>query len=42
MNYSSTLAGDLTSVDVAAVTAQLATYQSQLEACCSAISKIQS
>jgi flagellar hook-associated protein 3 FlgL len=41
-SYTSTLAGDLTSVDVAAVTAQLATYQSQLEASYSAISKIQS
>jgi hypothetical protein len=33
MNDSSTLASDLTSVDVAAVTAQLATCQSQREAC---------
>jgi flagellar hook-associated protein 3 FlgL len=41
-SYTSTLASDLTSVDVAAVTAQLATYQSQLEASYSAISKIQS
>lgn len=41
-NYTSTLATDLTGVDVAAVTAQLATYQSQLEASYSAISKIQS
>ena len=41
-NYTSTLASDLTGVDVAAVTAQLATYQSQLEASYSAISKIQS
>lgn len=41
-SYASTLGSDLTSVDVAAVTAQLATYQSQLEASYSAISKIQS
>jgi len=41
-SYTSTLASDLTSVDVAAVTAQLATYQSQLEASYSAIAKIQS
>ena len=41
-NYASTLGTDLTSVDVAAVTAQLATYQSQLEASYAAISKIQS
>lgn len=42
MNDSSTLASDLTSVDVAAVTAQLSTYQSQLTASYAAISKIQS
>ena len=41
-NYASTLGTDLTSVDVAAVTAQLATYQSQLEASYAAISKIES
>lgn len=36
------LADDLTNVDVAAVTAQLTTYQTQLEASYSAISKIES
>jgi flagellar hook-associated protein 3 FlgL len=41
-NFASTLSGDLTNVDVAAVTAQLSTYQTQLEASFSAISKIQS
>ncbi|HLG81811.1 MAG TPA: flagellin [Bradyrhizobium sp.] len=41
-SYASTLASDLTSVDVAAVTAQLSTYQSQLTASYAAISKIQS
>jgi len=41
-NYASTLGSDLTSVDVAAVTAQLSTYQAQLTASYSAISKIQS
>jgi flagellar hook-associated protein 3 FlgL len=41
-NYASTLGSDLTSVDVAAVTAQLSTYQSQLEASYAAISKIDS
>jgi flagellar hook-associated protein 3 FlgL len=40
--YASTLGSDLTSVDVAAVTAQLSTYQAQLEASYSAISKIES
>lgn len=40
-SYASTLASDLTSVDVAAVTAQLSTYQSQLTASYSAISKIE-
>jgi flagellar hook-associated protein 3 FlgL len=40
-NFAQTLGGDLTGVDVAAVTAQLATYQSQLTASFSAISKIQ-
>jgi flagellar hook-associated protein 3 FlgL len=35
------LAGDLNSVDVAAVTARLSTYQAQLEASYSAIAKIQ-
>jgi flagellar hook-associated protein 3 FlgL len=41
-SYAKTLSSDLTSVDVAAVTAQLSTYQSQLTASYSAISKIQS
>ena len=41
-SYASTLASDLTSVDVAAVTAQLSTYQAQLTASYAAISKIQS
>lgn len=41
-SYASTLGSNLTSVDVAAVTAQLATYQAQLTASYSAISKIQS
>jgi flagellar hook-associated protein 3 FlgL len=41
-SYVQTLAGDLTSVDVAAVTAQLSTYQSQLTASYSAIARIQS
>jgi flagellar hook-associated protein 3 FlgL len=41
-NFALALGGDLTGVDVAAVTAQLATYQSQLTASFSAISKIQS
>jgi flagellar hook-associated protein 3 FlgL len=40
-NFAQSLGGDLTGVDVAAVTAQLATYQSQLTASFSAISKIQ-
>lgn len=40
-NFAQALGGDLTGVDVAAVTAQLATYQSQLTASFSAISKIQ-
>jgi flagellar hook-associated protein 3 FlgL len=41
-NYAKTLGSDLTSVDVASVTAQLSTYQAQLTASYSAISKIQS
>jgi flagellar hook-associated protein 3 FlgL len=41
-SYASTLGGDLTSVDVAAVTAQLSTYQAQLTASYAAISKVQS
>ncbi|MTV15401.1 MULTISPECIES: flagellin [Bradyrhizobium] len=41
-NFAKTLSTDLTSVDVAAVTAQLSTYQAQLTASYSAISKIQS
>ncbi|VIO76433.1 hypothetical protein CI1B_64380 [Bradyrhizobium ivorense] len=41
-NFAQTLSTDLTSVDVAAVTAQLSTYQAQLTASYSAISKIQS
>ncbi|KWV49942.1 flagellar biosynthesis protein FlgL [Bradyrhizobium macuxiense] len=40
-NFAQTLGGDLTNVDVAAVTAQLATYQTQLTASYSAIAKIQ-
>ncbi|MBB5049136.1 flagellar hook-associated protein 3 FlgL [Rhodopseudomonas rhenobacensis] len=42
LTYASTLASDLTSVDVAAVTAQLSTYQAQLTASYAAISKVQS
>lgn len=38
--YAATLSSDLTSVDVAAVTAQLSTYQAQLTASYSALSKI--
>jgi flagellar hook-associated protein 3 FlgL len=41
-SYAKTLASDLTSIDVAAITAQLSTYQSQLTASYSAIAKIQS
>ncbi|WP_426441522.1 flagellin [Bradyrhizobium genosp. P] len=41
-NFASTLSTNLTSVDVAAVTAQLSTYQTQLTASFSAIAKIQS
>jgi flagellar hook-associated protein 3 FlgL len=41
-NFATTLSGDLTNVDVAAVTAQLSTYQTQLEASFAAIAKIQS
>lgn len=41
-NFAQTLGGDLTNVDVAAVTAQLSTYQTQLTASFSAIAKIQS
>src|SRR3954452_9958471 len=41
MGFAQTLASDLTGVDVAAVTAQLATYQAQLSASYSAIAKIQ-
>lgn len=40
-NFAQTLSSDLTSVDVAAVTAQISTYQAQLTASYSAISKIQ-
>jgi flagellar hook-associated protein 3 FlgL len=40
-SYAETLSSDLTGVDVAAVTAQLSTYQAQLTASYSAISKIQ-
>jgi flagellar hook-associated protein 3 FlgL len=40
-NYAQTLSGNLTGVDVAAVTAQLSTYQAQLQASYSAIAKIQ-
>ncbi|WP_022720352.1 flagellin [Rhodopseudomonas sp. B29] len=39
-SFAQSLAGNLTSVDVAAVTAQLSTYQSQLTASYSAIGKI--
>jgi len=41
-SYAESLNTDLTSVDVAAVTAQLSTYQAQLPASYTAISKIQS
>ena len=41
-DYASTLASSLTEVDVAAVTAEISTYQAQLEASYSAISKIAS
>lgn len=41
-SYAETLGSDLSSVDVAAVTAQLSTYQAQLTASYTAISKIQS
>jgi flagellar hook-associated protein 3 FlgL len=41
-SYASTLGSDLTSVDVAAVTAQLSTYQAQLTASYAAIAKVQS
>jgi flagellar hook-associated protein 3 FlgL len=41
-NYAKMLGGNLTSVDVAAVTAELSTYQAQLTASYSAISKVQS
>lgn len=40
-NFAKTLGDDLTGVDVAAVTAQLSTYDAQLSASYSAISKIQ-
>jgi flagellar hook-associated protein 3 FlgL len=41
-NYAKTQGGNLTSVDVAAVTAQLSAYQAQLTASYAAISKVQS
>jgi flagellar hook-associated protein 3 FlgL len=41
-SYAQTLGSDLTGVDVAAVTAQLSTYQAQLTASFSALAKIQS
>jgi len=41
-NFAKTLGSNLTSVDVASVTAQLSTYQAQLTASYAAISKIQS
>ncbi len=41
-NFAQTLGSNLTGVDVAAVTAQLATYQAQLSASFSALAKIQS
>ncbi|MBI1203236.1 MAG: flagellin [Rhodopseudomonas sp.] len=39
-SFASTLSSDLTDVDVASVTAQISTYQTQLEASYSALSKI--
>lgn len=42
LSYVQTLGSDLTSVDVAAVTAKLSTYQAQLTASYSAIGKVQS
>jgi flagellar hook-associated protein 3 FlgL len=42
LSYVQTLGSDLTSVDVAAVTAKLATYQAQLTASYAAIAKVQS
>jgi flagellar hook-associated protein 3 FlgL len=42
LSHVQTLGSDLTSVDVAAVTAKLATYQAQLTASYSAIAKVQS
>src|SRR5262249_51040866 len=39
-SYAESLSSDLTSVDVAAITAQLSTYQTQLTASYSAMSKI--
>jgi flagellar hook-associated protein 3 FlgL len=41
-SYAQTLGSDLTSVDVAAVTAKLSTYQAQLTASYAAIAKVQS
>jgi flagellar hook-associated protein 3 FlgL len=41
-SYAKTLGSDLTSVDVAAVTAKLSTYQAQLTASYAAIAKVQS
>jgi flagellar hook-associated protein 3 FlgL len=41
-SFAKSLGGDLTSVDVAAVTAELSTYQAQLTASYSAMAKIQS
>ena len=41
-SFAETLGSDLTSVDVAAVTAQLSTYQAQLTASYAAIAKVQS
>jgi flagellar hook-associated protein 3 FlgL len=40
--FATTLAGDLTNVDVASVTAQVTSYQTQLEASYAALSKIES
>jgi flagellar hook-associated protein 3 FlgL len=40
-SYAKTLGGNLTNVDVAAVTAQLSTFQAQLTASYAAISKMQ-
>jgi len=41
-SFAETLGSDLSSIDVAAVTAQLSTYQAQLTASYAAIAKVQS